>query len=53
MNVFETSSLIFLWLVQFQEICSEAASFLPVVGRYGDNQFESLLCPAGRHLLYA
>ena len=38
MNVSETSSLIFLWLVQFQEICLEAANSLPIVGRCGDHQ---------------
>lgn len=38
MSVCETSSLIFLWLVQFQEICSEAASSLPTRGRCGDYQ---------------
>lgn len=37
MYVCETSSLIFLWLVQFQEIYSEAANFLPRVGRCEDS----------------
>ena len=44
MNVFETDSLLFLRLVQFQEVCSEAASFLSMVGRCGDNQSGSLSC---------
>lgn len=38
MYVCETSSLIFLWLVQFQEIYSEAANFLPRVGRCEDSR---------------
>lgn len=37
MYVCETSSLIFLWLAQFQEIYSEAANFLPRVGRCEDS----------------
>lgn len=37
MNVCETSSLVFLWFVQFQEMYSEAASFLPTVSICGDS----------------
>lgn len=37
MYVCETNSLIFLWLMQFQEISSEAANFLPRVGRCEDS----------------